>query len=104
MSSVDADINSSSGNDYGQYDDLEAALVIAAADADARNHVRVEEQQREQQEDDGGEQKQEYEESLGYYQNDEQKVKEKEQEPRRGLKRKLSGEEDEVGTILLIML
>lgn len=65
-------------NDYGQYDDLEAALVIAAADADARNHVRVEEER----ENDGENSKLEYEESLGYYQNEDRRVEENEEEKR----------------------
>lgn len=88
MSSGDADTNSVD-NDYGQYDDLEAALVIAAADADARSHVHLEEEQEE-----NGVKQDYHQESLGYYQNDEPKS-EKEEQTRKAIKRKLSEEVDE---------
>lgn len=95
MSAVDADTNSTSNDGYGQYDDLEAALVIAAADADARNHVVRSE---EEQEEDGKEVKQqESEESLGYYQNNVAKTEVKEPEQRKTFKRQLSDDEDYSG-------
>lgn len=89
MSVVDAD-TSSADHDYGQYDDLEAALVIAAADADARNHVRLEEEQ----EEGANGVKQDYQESLGYYQNDEN-PKEQVEVARKSLKRMLSEDKEE---------
>lgn len=95
MSSDDADTNSGN-NEYGQYDDLEAALVIAAADADARSHVQVrsEEEQEEGASANNGVKEEYQQETLHYYQNDEQKPEEKVEESRKGTKRKLS--EDEV--------
>lgn len=93
MSSIDGDTNSAN-NDYGQYDDLEAALVIAAADADARNHVQTEEEK-----EDVNEVKQEYKESLGYYQTDDQKTELK----RPNLKKSLPEEEEDVGNIKILL-